>query len=82
MKIKAFKCKDCSKNFLREQDMESHHKRVHLFIKPSKRYTCHECGISFERNKNMESHLCCNIYYDHCPRHRFDNEYVKIRSQP
>ena len=37
--------------------MESHHKRVHLLIKPSKRYTCHECEISFEQNKKMVSHL-------------------------
>ena len=57
MKIKAFKCKDCGKNFSSKLNMESHEKRVHCLIKPSQKYTCNECKTPFEEIQQMEWHI-------------------------
>ena len=57
MKIKAFKCKDCGKNFSSKLNMESHEKRVHCLIKPSQKYTCNECKTPFEDKQQMEWHI-------------------------
>ena len=57
MKIKTFKCKDCSKSFSTKYYKERHEKQDHCAEKPFQKYTCNECKTSYEEKEQIESHI-------------------------
>ena len=56
-KIKAHKCQECDKLFSRKFDLALHVERIHLKIKPSRKFICKECDAPFERKEYLECHM-------------------------
>ena len=57
MKKKCYKCKDCDASFRSRHYMKHHVNRIHLKIKPVKKFICNECDASFEQKQILEHHM-------------------------
>ena len=55
--IKAHKCQDCNTIFSTKPNLSRHVNRVHLKIKPSKKFICEKCDAPFEQKKEKEHHM-------------------------
>ena len=55
--IKAHKCQYCNKLFSRKHNLSGHVERVHLKIKPLKKFLCNECEAPFEHKQFLEYHM-------------------------
>ena len=57
MKKKCYKCKDCDASFRSRHYMKHHVNRIHLKIKPVKKFICNECDAHFEQKQLLEHHM-------------------------
>ena len=55
--IKAHKCQRCNKSFSKKESLSCHVKRVHLNMKPLKKFLCSECEAPFENKQSLEYHM-------------------------
>ena len=55
--IKAHKCQRCNKSFSKKETLSCHVKRVHMNMKPLKKFLCSECEAPFENKQSLEYHM-------------------------
>ena len=48
---KKYKCKECENSFVNKSYLKYHMNRVHLKIKPLKKFICNECEVPFEHKQ-------------------------------
>ena len=57
LKKKGFKCGECDRSFVTSNYLKLHVNRVHLKIKPLRKFVCNECEETFEQKHALEYHM-------------------------
>ena len=50
-------CNECGSSFASKNKLQSHFNRIHMKLKPPKKFKCSECERSFENNGHLEYHM-------------------------
>ena len=54
---KTYKCQDCDTFFETKRYLKRHVSKVHLKMKPLKKFICYECQAPFEQKQRLEYHM-------------------------
>ena len=57
LKKTCYKCKECDAFFEKTKYLKKHVNRIHLKMKPLKKFICDECEAPFEEKKSLEHHM-------------------------
>ena len=54
---KKHRCKECGTSFVKKNYLKHHVNRIHLKMKPLKKFICNECEVPFEIKHSLEHHM-------------------------